>query len=394
MWRCFRNALFIVAACIYHPLICAAASTISSISPSSGFPGATVTITGEGFTSSNTIQFGQTAIPHVPVSQTNGTFQTLVFTVPEHALLGPYNVLVQNATGFSNPVGFRVVRFQALGFLPGGSLSQCHGLSSDGSVVVGEADTSSNLRQAFRWASGAMISVGDLPNGGGFSQAFGANADGSVVGWTENGDRYEAFRWTAATGMMGLGYFPGGIRSIATSTNADGSVIVGMATVGYSCCQAFRWSGGIMSGLGFLPGGTDSRAYAISADGLVIVGEGTDGQTHTQAFRWTASNGIVGLGFLTTAASESHAYAVNGNGSVVVGSSNGGAFRWTAITGMRSIQVLLTQASVDLTGWTLFSATGVSADGQIIAGTGTDPGGHTQAWIASLPLPPQMNKKH
>jgi IPT/TIG domain-containing protein len=99
MWRRIRDALIplIFAACISHPVVYAATPVISSLSQSSGFPGATVTITGHGFTSDTTVLLGQIAIPHAAVSQT-----TLVFTVPDDALLGPYNVLVQNATGFSN----------------------------------------------------------------------------------------------------------------------------------------------------------------------------------------------------------------------------------------------------------------------------------------------------
>jgi hypothetical protein len=34
--------------------------------------------------------------------------------VPASAILGPYNVLVQNAAGLSNPVPFTVVAFQGL----------------------------------------------------------------------------------------------------------------------------------------------------------------------------------------------------------------------------------------------------------------------------------------
>ena len=39
---------------------------------------------------------------------------------------------------------------------------------------------------------------------------------------------------------------------------------------------------------------------------------------------------------------------------------------------------------LDLTGWTLTYATGVAADGQIIAGQGTNPLGQSEGWVASL----------
>jgi hypothetical protein len=44
----------------------------------------------------------------------------------------------------------------------------------------------------------------------------------------------------------------------------------------------------------------------------------------------------------------------------------------------------LVAAGVDLTGWTLQQAVGVSADGRTLTGTGTGPMG-SQAWIATLP---------
>ena len=53
--------------------------------------------------------------------------------------------------------------------------------------------------------------LGDLPGGVFSSSAGGVSADGSVVvgsGTSANG--YEAFRWTQATGMVGLGDLSGG----------------------------------------------------------------------------------------------------------------------------------------------------------------------------------------
>jgi hypothetical protein len=51
---------------------------------------------------------------------------------------------------------------------------------------------------------------------------------------------------------------------------------------------------------------------------------------------------------------------------------------------MKSVQALLTAKGVSTTGWTLGSATGVSADGRVIVGSGADPNGQTQGWIADL----------
>lgn len=49
---------------------------------------------------------------------------------------------------------------------------------------------------------------------------------------------------------------------------------------------------------------------------------------------------------------------------------------------------MVTDFGLDLTGWTLSRANGISADGRTFAGYGTNPDGHTEAWIVHIPPPP------
>jgi uncharacterized membrane protein len=100
---------------------------------------------------------------------------------------------------------------------------------------------------------------------------------------------------------------------------------------------------------------------------------------------------MVGLGYLS-GDNFSDSNAVNADGSVVVGCSglNGACkqeFLWTAVDGMKSVQALLTAKGVSTTGWTLTSAQGASANGQVIVGVGVDPSGRQQGWIATLGPP-------
>ena len=176
-----------------------------------------------------------------------------------------------------------------LGFLNLSGPSQAFGTNSDGSVVVGMSYYSAfgspaYAYQAFRSVDGTMSGLGFLSSlTGAESVANAVSGDGSVVvGWSQSsngaitpGDRYEAFHWTASS-MTGLGYLPGDYRSIANGTDADGSVVVGYSE-GSGPPQAFVWTAATgMVGLGFLPGATDhsSVATAVSADGSVIVGGG------------------------------------------------------------------------------------------------------------------------
>ena len=95
---------------------------------------------------------------------------------------------------------------------------------------------------------------------------------------------------------------------------------------------------------------------------------------------------MVGLGLLEGPGST--AFGASSDGSVVVGlsvtASGNNAFIWDSVNGMRSVSVLLTGLGIDLTGWTLVDALDVSADGTKIVGTGINPSGFSEAWLADL----------
>lgn len=123
-----------------------------------------------------------------------------------------------------------------LGTLTGGGYSFALGVNADGSVVVGEAGSASGTR-AFRWVAGGtqMANLGTL-DAGNYSVATGVNADGSVVvGSSTSSLGSRAFRWVAGgvsgdsgnLQMENLGALNGGGYSDAFGVNADGNVVVG-----------------------------------------------------------------------------------------------------------------------------------------------------------------------
>jgi len=330
--------------------------------------------------------------------------------------------------------------FQGLGHLPGDPLyTYARGVSADGSVVVGDCwfsrDTTS---QAFLWKEGVMTSLGDLPGGFLDSAAYGVSEDGTVVvGYGQSAAGAEALVWENGV-MSGLGSLPGGSWSIAANVSADGAVVVGWGNGE----EGFRWENGLMSPLGYLPGGpSDSRAYGVSADGVVVVGWSSSGEGD-QGFRWeagvmTALGQLPGAGAPSSGAaavsadgsvvvgasrsqdsgplweafrwesgvmtglgafpSEYHFFSyatdVSADGSVVVGTSLTGtapytsyrAFVWTEATGMLKLSDVLTALGVNLTGWGLHEATGISDDGLTIVGFGGSTEGN-EGWIATLPV--------
>lgn len=271
--------------------------------------------------------------------------------------------------------------------------SSAQAVSADGRVAVGNAQNASAAVEAFRWTeAGGMAGLGDLPGGTFSSMAYGASTDGSVVvgnGWSASGR--EAFRWTEAGGMTGLGDFAGGaFDSTANDVSADGSVVVGYGSSA-SGVEAFRWTqAGGLAGLGDLAGGGfDSIAYGVSPDGSVVVGRGTSALGR-EAFRWTEAEGMRGLGILP-GGTRSVASDVSADGTVVVGASVTGseadAFLWTEASGMQALGAILSSGfGLDLGGWRLGSASGISDDGLTIAGWGLHDGAR-EAWVATLGPP-------
>ena len=274
---------------------------------------------------------------------------------------------------------------------PGGDFnSNSHGISDDGSVVVGSGTIvgdSLNDNEAFRWTAGTgMVAMGDLPGGDFSSIAWGVSADGSVVvGESEGGSGTEAFHWTSSTGMVGLGDLPGGsFQSIAKAVSADGSVVVGWSRNSLDNPEAFRWT----SGTGMVGLGDNSVAEDVSADGSVVVGRSQGG-----ASRWTSGTGIVGLGDLGGNL-QSSAGGVSADGSVVVGSTfshsgfDGEAFVWTQSDGMQGLRDLLIAKGVTgLDNWELDGAISISADGQWVVGKAINPSGDNEAFLANISTP-------
>jgi len=259
-------------------------------------------------------------------------------------------------------------------------------ISANGSAVVGYDGSKSKRTfcwEAFRWTTaGGMQGLGDLRGGKIYSRAYDVSSDGQVVvGASSSGNsatEFEAFCWTAKDGMVGLGDLPGGpFNSYGQGVSADSSTVVGSSNSN-SGPEAFRWtSNSGMVGLGDLPGGNFcSRAFAVSADGSVVVGY-SESVLGKEAFRWTKTEGMQSLGDLPGGDVDGCAWAVSGDGAIIVGSSKSAlgmeAFIWDANNGIRSLKLALEKDyGLELTGWTLRIARGISDDGLTIVGWGTN----------------------
>lgn len=184
--------------------------------------------------------------------------------------------------------------------------SGARAISSDGLTITGYTDPFipvANRSQAFLWSPSTLtLGLGWLFGGGQASIGLAISGDGSViVGESDSSHGRQAFRWNSDEGMVSLeGFAAGFASSRAMGVSADGSVIVGTGVFEGSA-EAFIWT--MESGMrplrstliaeqGAAIGGWRlTAARGVSADGRTIVGDGTNSCGQTEG--WIAHLGIL-----------------------------------------------------------------------------------------------------
>ncbi len=167
--------------------------------------------------------------------------------------------------------------------------------------------------------------------------------------------------------------------------------------------EAFRWTAETgMAGIGDLPGGFNaSSANDVSTDGRVIVGRASSelSQGSSEAFRWTAVMGMQGLGFLSPNDFASTAEFTSSDGRLVFGFSLSTpnfintiarTYVWDPQHGMRDFtSVLVDEHGLGpaLAGWSGLVPQDISDDGLSIVGYGANPDGNRQGWLVRLDRP-------
>jgi probable HAF family extracellular repeat protein len=271
-------------------------------------------------------------------------------------------------------------------------------VSDDGSTVAASFYRPEEFTvpgRAFRWTpAGGFVSLGSLGGRtGDETAALALSADGSViVGQSANANgNVEAFRFSATSGMTGMGFAnPSEAYSTASGVTPDGLTAVGSSTGTNSNGHHFRWTqqGGLEM-LSELPNTLGSQAEAVSDDGKVVVGTAVISFPRFRAYRWTESGGMQ---LLSDAPGDANEVAedVSGDGRIVVGNAGNNAFIWDAVNGMRSLKdVLVSQYGLgaELAGLRLASAEAISGDGRTIVGAAANSDGDLVAYRAVLPEP-------
>lgn len=286
------------------------------------------------------------------------------------------------ATGYSDNAASqdRAIRWtflggtQDMGFLPGG-VSNSYGEASDatGTILAGYGDSGST--RAFRWTTGGGYQVLPVASGaspGNFNQASGINQAGNiVVGTAGLSSGARAFLWNSASPATSanLGVLSGQSSSGAAAVSGDGSTVVGS-----SGPFAIRYTaGGGMVSLGSVPGQAWALGEAVNTDGSVITGRYSLGGEF--GYRWTQATGMVPLPQTPSGCIALRPRAISGDGKLIIGqvvdnTAGFTAFVWTPAMGTQLLANHLAARGVNLAGWQLTDATGISADGRAMCGDG------------------------
>lgn len=254
----------------------------------------------------------------------------------------------QNASGELNSRGVLV---------GGAATSIPTGATSSLLICGGLGGGVPNVYHAFEWHKGIVTDLGALPGGNNCSVANGVNANGEVIGNSENGEldpltgvnQSRPVLWKDGH-ITDLGSF-GGNQGGALGINNRGQIVGGslnttpdpfsifdllLGPFNGTQTRAYLWQDGIMRDLGTL-GGPDAVAILVSNDGKVAGVSYTDSVPNPAAgtptlhpFIW--ENGTM-LDLGTLGGTFAFPLALNGGGQVVgqsnlVGDSTNHPFFW------------------------------------------------------------------
>lgn len=243
-------------------------------------------------------------------------------------------------------------------------------ISQDGSTIGG---TFLFNFQGFRWTDAGGFQP--IPNS---FVVNGISADGSAITATRidlpNPDRAGIYR--AATGFqfedMGVG--DPIIRSWAGAMSPSGTAAGGHHDLPNSE-DIYRWREGIgaeliIAGMDDLP---ENPVTGISDDGSIVVG---------RSFRWTEDSGLES--FL----GQIDIHGMSDDTSILFGDTSNQASIVDSAGSVRLVRdILLDDFGISLNGWNLRVVHDVSSDGTVLVGSGTNPSGRQEGWVAIIPEP-------
>ena len=248
-----------------------------------------------------------------------------------------------------------------LGTLRTGNLGQSSAaaVSSDGSVVVGDADNNDRSQRATVWSGSGWATKTDLgtlkADNSWNSVATAVNGDGSVVvghsDWDGSSDSratvWSGSGWATKTDLGTLKSDNLGV-SYARAVSSDGSLVLGEAQNDNGEIHATVWSGSgwtTKTDLGTLKSDNsgNSKVHGISRDSSVVAGRADNDNGEERATVWSGSNWTTktDLGTLKTdnsGSSSVNAISADGNFAVGLADNDNGDYR-AAVWNLRSFNI-------------------------------------------------------
>lgn len=279
-------------------------------------------------------------------------------------------------------------------------------VSSDGSVVAGEADDDSGaISRATVWSGSGWSTKTNLgtlkSDNSGWAAAYAVSGDGSVVaGRAENNDGkshatiWSGSGWTAKTDLGTLRSDNSGDSEVY-AVSGDGSVAVGDASNDNNSfsTHAAVWSGSgwaTKTDLGTLAADNSHNSFAnsVSSDGSVIAGWAENDNNTPRAIVWSGNGWTTktDLGTLKADNSgESRAWEISSDGLMAGGQAeneNGeqratiwSGSGWTTKTDLGTLKADNSGTSV---------VNGISADGNFAVGQAENDNGYVRAAVWNL----------
>lgn len=185
---------------------------------------------------------------------------------------------------YAHAVVWNANSFQTdLGFMGGGTYSEAFGINDLGQVV-GVATIANTNQRAFLWQNGQYTDLGTWTGAGPTSRAYAIDNVGRIVGLNKN----VASLWEGGT-VKALPMPPGVSAFTPAIDINDAGDIIATGSVGFPNEVAVLWRNGTPINLGTLPGGNTSRARRINAAGE-IVGEARAASGFFHAVKWTVTS--------------------------------------------------------------------------------------------------------
>ena len=273
-------------------------------------------------------------------------------------------------------------------------------ISSDGSILVGQATLGTSGYHAVFWS--ADNAIHDIHPAGvgtaGYSYAADVNAAGDVIAINTYDDDVgsRVYRWTPADDSVVLAALPDSPErydTIYRGMSTDGDVFAGIQVASVDelyQSRAFRWTseGGMVD---ITPvGASVAQVDALSSDGNVVAGQYRKTDQYYSVYRWTSATGaqdILASATLAEGATTGLNYdlgAMTPDGSVIVGGfyrndeltsdisdyvTEQGGFVWSVTEGYATVQDWLAASGVTVPeAMDLGPVSAVSDDGQVIVG--------------------------